>query len=100
MTRVKIQPTPPETDDESDFDESDSDDSNSMKGSSKYSGTREHDEEDYEETIIVKPAESLDFSMEPISSPELPDISNTSKQLEDVLSDLSEGEIDESSEMK
>lgn len=86
--------------DEKSSDESDSDDSNSMQSSSRYSGTKQQ-EEDYEETIVIKPTESLDFLMEPISSPELSDIANTNKQLDDVSSDLSEGEIDESnSEIK
>jgi hypothetical protein len=87
--------------DEGSSDESGSDDSNSMRSSSRYSGTRQQDDEDYEETIVVKPAEPFEFTMEPISSPELSDINTTSKQLDDVSSDLSEGEIDESnSEMK
>lgn len=87
--------------DEGSSDDSDSDGSNSMRSSSRYSGTRQQDDEDYEETIVVKPAEPLEFTMEPISSPELSDINTTSKQLEDVSSDLSEGEIDDSnSEMK
>lgn len=87
--------------DEGSSDDSDSDGSNSMRSSSRYSGTRQQDDEDYEETIVVKPAEPFEFTMEPISSPELSDINTTGKQLEDVSSDLSEGEIDESnSEMK
>lgn len=82
--------------DEKSSDESDSDDSNSMRSSSRYSGNKQQEEEeDCEETIVIKPTESLDFLMEPISSPELSDMPNTSKQLDDVSSDLSEGEIDE-----